>query len=313
MDLFSAAELAIMLASGVYYAYKRNFLVIFSKKYNVFPVRLIFTVPIFSGSCFVFSMLIYMLLQISIPSLTEAASRQFGPYIFLLVPIIVNAAIIFVFNKCIIEKTDSANEQESELYIYSPLLRHRSFGGKQHGTKFSNPTKKGNVLFGIQESELIVDEKELEDIDFAYAFNGEIVAGKKALQILNDSKLTGFETRPIKNIAGPINENYFQLTAAHTMPKVGDRTKIVSNTLFTFRSKIIVNNEMYYDKTVLAEALDFNQSLEAFGNEEDVYGFPPTKHWIVTKKTRSVLIEKLNQYEFDFIPILLTDEEYETN
>ena len=310
MDLLLIIGLIIVLIPGVYYAYKKSFFVIFSKKYNVFPIQLIFTIPVFSGLSISFSMFIYLLFEIFIPSLIEAAMEQFSSYIILLIPIITDVIIICLFNKYIIGKTNLINlSKGSELYIYSPLQKRLNFGGKQHGTKFSYPIrKKGELLIGIQESELIIDERELKNIDFDYTFNGEIVANKKTLQILNELNITGFETRPIKNITGSINNNYFQLLATHIMPKVCDRTKIVSSRMLTLESKIIVNNEMYYDKNVLTEALDFNQSFETFGREGYAYT-PPTKYWIVSKKTRSVLIEKLNQYEFDFIPVHLIDDE----
>ncbi|WNY29402.1 hypothetical protein MmiEs2_16290 [Methanimicrococcus stummii] len=309
MDLFLTFGLLITLISGIYYAQKENFFVVFSKKYNQFPVRLILTVPIFSGVCFGLSLGLYILIILLVPTdLIELIVSTFTPYIGLTLPIISNIIIIITTDKYVIgQKETKENLDKTDLFIYLPIHQYRNFGGKLYGTKFEYPTRiKGDLVFGVQKTDLIIDERELKGIDFAYTFNGEIVVSKEILQILNDFNLTGFKTRPIQNTNGSVNNNYLQIITTHIMPKVSDETKMVYEQ-WIHASKIVINTEIYYDKKVLSETLDFNQTLETFGSEG--YAFtPPTKYWIVSKKARSVLIDELKQNEFDFIPIHLIDE-----
>lgn len=56
--------------------------------------------------------------------------------------------------------------------------------------------------------------------------------------------------------------------------------------------------------------MDFNQTSEAFGYDYDVYN-RPFRYWIVSKKVRSVLINELEQNDFDFIPVKIIEEKTE--
>ncbi|MDR2943729.1 MAG: hypothetical protein LBU81_01340 [Methanosarcinales archaeon] len=87
---------------------------------------------------------------------------------------------------------------------------------------------------------------------------------------------------------------------------MADETKIIVEQLI-YASKIVTDDQIFYNKEILSELSDFNYSLEAFGYE-GYNPYPPQKYWIVSEKSRSVLINELNQNEFDFIPVILTDE-----
>ena len=310
MDLFISG-LLIILIPGIYFAYKKNFFVIFSRKYNIFPIQLILTIPIFAALSFVLSIFAYLILIILIPSFVESAVNQFGENVGLLLPIIADIVIIITFNKYIIEneKFDIPESQEYEIFVYFPLRPYWNFGGKLHGTKFSYPKRiKKELIHGFQETNLIIDYNLIEGIDFAFTFNGEIIASEKALKILNENDLTGIQKRAVQNSKkDDVNINYYQLISMPTMPEMAPKTKFVYE-LWINASKIIVNNKIYYNREVLQKMLDFNQSFEVLGYEGDI-PYPPQKYWIVSKKARSILINELNQHDYDFIPIHLIDDE----
>ena len=312
MDLFLALGLIILLFPGLYYAFKKNFFVIFSKNLNRFPIQLFFTIPFFSGLSFGISILIPAFFALFIPSGFDFFRQLLGSYAYLIIPAISNVIIIFGFNKYIVEKDENPlNEYEKfELFAYFPKQIYRNFGEKMHNTVFSYPKRnQGELLVGIQKSNLIIDQEELNGIDIAFTFNGEIIINETSLQKLNEAELTGFETRSIQNFKDMTFNNYFfQLLSTHTMTKMNEKTKIVYHHWIS-ASKIIVDNQIYYKKNVLETISDFNQSLEAFGYDDKRFFRLPQKYWIVSKKARSFLIEQLGQHDYDFIPIHLVDDE----
>ena len=308
-DQFLLAGLIIILIPSFYYAHKKNFFAIYSEKFNNFPIQLLFTIPVFSGLSFVISILTYLFAIILFPSGVDLMVTYFGSHIGLSLPIISNILIIFIFNKFIIEKkNEQFQHNENELFIYFPVQAYHNFGGKFYGTKFTYPKrKKGDLLIGVQESNLIIKSQELKNIDFAFTFNGEIVVSEKSLQILNEHELTGFQTRPIQDYKSSDSIPFFQIIPIHTMPEMERDTKTIYE-LWIYASKIIVNDEIYYNKTILPEITDFNQSFESFGYESNL-PYPPQKYWIVSKKARSVLINELGQQDYDFIPVHLVNDE----
>jgi len=312
VDLYLALGLAILLAPGVYYAFKKNFFVIFSKKLNCFPVQLFFTIPFFLGLGLGLSILIPAFFALFIPSGFDLARQTFGSYAYLIIPAISSIIIIFGFNNYIVEKNEkSLNELEDfELFAYFPKQVYRNFGEKMHDTAFIYPKRtKGDLLIGTQKSDLIIDPKELNGIDIAFTFNGEIIINEINLQKLSNAELTGFTTRPIQNYKSMTkNNNYSQLLPTSTMTKMNEKTKIIYRHWIS-ASKIIGENRIYYNKNVLETMSDFNQSLEAFGYEDKRHFRLPQKYWIVSKKARSILIDELGQQDYDFIPIHLVDDE----
>ena len=196
---------------------------------------------------------------------------------------------------------DTGQNEEYELYIFRPLQMYRHFGGK-FSAKFKPSGEKGVLRTEIQTTDLVVRERDLKNVSFAFTFNGEIVVSEEALQILNEENLTGFNTRIIQNKeTSSAFDNYFQLVSTHLMPRAANGTKMT-----------VYDNKIFYDRGVLSSVLDFNQSLEAlrfmYGGIYLFDGISPQRHWIVSKKARSVLINKLGQNDFDFIPVKLIDE-----
>ncbi|WP_338102686.1 hypothetical protein [Methanolapillus millepedarum] len=67
---------------------------------------------------------------------------------------------------------------------------------------------------------------------------------------------------------------------------------------------LVENNKFYYKSNVMTEVCDPNQTFEHFGDE--FYG--SQRFRIVTKKMKELLIERFNETEGDFIPVMLVDE-----
>lgn len=303
--------LLVCTIPGIYFAYKKNFFIILSKKYNRFPILLLFTIPWFGGLSALLSLFIFLALDFLLPSLVDSMVNTFGSNIGLLLPMMANIVVIAFFNKFIIEKEDTelGETKESELFVYFPIYLYRTHWWKDYGTKFSYPEKaKGELRLGIQESNLFIDKKQLKGIRFAFTENGKIIADKRAMQIINENELTGFKTQPIQNFKSKdFNESYFQILPTYTMPKMASETKIIYVSWGLGAYKRIRDKKVYYNKDVLSEALDFNQSFEVIGYENGG-PYPPQRHWIVSKKARSVLINKLGQNDFDFIPVRFIED-----
>lgn len=248
MDFILLLEILILLIPGFYYAYKQNFIFVFSKKYNIFPIQLMFTIPFFSGLGIVPIGIIYFLFTLIIPTYNSPFSTL-SPYIGVILSLISVIIIIILFNKFVIEKeNNNPQSEESELYLYLPFQRYYNFGGRDSGTKFSYPRRKeGDLLIGIQESDMIIEENELKHVNFAFTFSGAIIINRTSLQRLNEHNLTGFKTRPVRNSkTKSIIEDYFQLLPTHTMPNISDKTRIIHDRMIHV-SKIIRDNKIFYD------------------------------------------------------------------
>ena len=303
--------LAILVAAipGIYFAYKKNFIVIPNKKYNIFPIQLLFTAPLFGAFSATLATPLYFILGL-FPSFVNSIIDKFGPNIDLL-PLMIASIIVFIFsNRFLILKEDPEFDgtKESELYVYFPIYTYRNCEDDLQKAKytFSKETK-GELLLGAQVSDMCIDYKLLEGIDFAFIYSGEIIVSEKVLQILNENELTGIQTRNVQNKKGNnLNEKYYQILPTDIMPKMDPKTEFIFHKGFQSYRRIR-DKKVYYQKDVLSGTFDFNQSFEAVGYENGG-PFTPQRHWIVSKKARSVLINKLGQNDFDFIPIKLIDE-----
>ncbi|MDR2943728.1 MAG: hypothetical protein LBU81_01335 [Methanosarcinales archaeon] len=157
-------------------------------------------------------MAFYGLLTFTIPSFIEFMVNCFGQFTGLILPVISDIIIIFACNKYVVMKKNDFVSPTNELFIYFPIQSYHNFGGKLHGTKFLYPKKsKGDLLKGVQESNLIIHPKELNGISFAFTFNGEIVINEQSLKILNNHELTGFQVCPVHDLNNNQINNYFQM------------------------------------------------------------------------------------------------------
>lgn len=134
----------------------------------------------------------------------------------------------------------------------------------------------------------------------------------KAIEIFNQNNITGFDLRPIQDYkmrTHLLDSEYFQIVSTNVFPPLSPKTKLVKKMPFHFTDfRVYVKDGFfYYNKEALNNVLDFNASFEVFGSSGGSSG-QPQKLWIVTNRTRKILINDLKQHKRDFIPVILVDE-----
>jgi hypothetical protein len=313
MDYLILFYFLISTIPGVYLATKKYFFVIPNEKYNIFFVRLIFSVPALTIFVLLLS-LIPLLFEVFLEDFSNYLIGYFGRYIILGMPALASLITILFFEMFCLRKDMPFEFQNDfmnhELYVFMP--EQRIVGGNYYKTKFTYPKKRESkeLLVGIQAEDLILDLKILEKYDVAYTHNGEIVVGKNALDIFSLNNLSGYYTKHIKDHRNPLfvsDNKKFQIFSQCNLPKMALKTKIC-HTRVPWLAICVHNDLIYYDKKILNNVSDFNRSFEVFGSHD---GFPyaPQHLWIVTNKAMKVLINELNQQKRDFIPVNLVDDE----
>jgi len=312
LELYELLFLLMATLPGIYLATKNNFLHTPNPKYNVFILRLLFTVPLFLFFNGAVSATIVYITPYSFPAFSEWFVQTFGYYAVSILPLFFSIIIIILMNY--LPKADDSELQiKSDLYVYSPLdkLPHTSLGRYEVINKSRG---KDELPIRSPIGDIVIDGRYMrgKNINFE-SFFGAIIATEEALEILKEENLSGFYPKTVKIANGfsPFSKwdsaeklKCYQLACNQLMPKLSPLTMIkVSRRPL----KISVKNKFHYHHQVLSEVSDFNLTAEYFGSE---YGDPHfvQRNWIVTKKARDVLINRLEQKEANFIPVFLVDD-----
>ena len=300
-----------MLMPGIYLAAKKYFLIIPNKKYNIFPIRLLFTIP--AGIAISFLVTIVAMCVFGIGLRYILPFEDYFSILIILSSIFTIAAFEKYFMRKDIPPEYDPDFMNYELYIYMPLQKiprkkYNQFSFPQ-GVQYDK-----ELLTGTQKEDLKLNIKYL-DKDFAFTDCGDIVINERGLLKFSENGFENlFEKRLIKAIKGlrrqpyDLDEPYFQLLPTHTLPSFDVKTKIrqiVAN--FSLRIYAI-DDKFYYSRKMVTEAADFNITSEILG-AYDGSPYYPQHLWVVTNKTMKVLINELNQQKRDFIPVYLIDEE----
>ena len=306
----------ILITPGIYLALLKNFLIIPNKKYNIFPIRLIFTVTGTAIFLVIFLLLLFLFFGVILENYSNALISAYGDFVILIYPLLCSLLTILMFKAYLIRDDEPIEFRENffdyELYVYKPLKRIT--GGRECGTKIDYPKNMQpdrEILTGTQMEDLRLNLKELKEEKIALTGRGELIISDEALDIFNQNNLTGFSLRPVKNYKNSekyLNLNYFQFVSTHHLPSVSSKSAIIKEMkAFAFRV-YIKNDVVYYSQKIMNNISDFNTSREVFG-AYDGSPYYPQHLWIVTNKVMKILIEDLNQNKRDFIPIHLVDDE----
>ena len=300
-----------MLLPGIYLAAKKYFLVIPNKKYNIFPIRLLFTIPAGIAISFLIS-----IIPICVFGIFLRYILPFDYYSWILImlsSIFTTATFKRYFVRNDIPPEYDPDFEKHELYIYMPLQKiprkkYNQFSFPQ-GIQYDK-----DLLTGTQKEDLKLNFKHLNK-DFAFTDCGDIIVNEKAFSKLSENGFDNlFEKRPIKAIKGfrqqpyDLEEPYFQLLPIRILHPFDTKTeikKIFGN--FSLRG-YAVDDKFYYNKKVMTDITDFNTTSEILG-AYDGAPYYPQHLWIVTNKAMKVLINELNQQKRDFIPVNLVDDE----
>ena len=304
-----------LILPGIYLAGIKYFLVILNEKYNIFLIRLLFTIPLGALITVISSVGPILFLHIII-------GNHYSDYIYVASIILSSLCSILIFHKYLIRK-DVPPEYDPDfinydLYVYMPLLKIPCC--KYNRSIFSpNARPEKKLFYGVQKDDLKLNFKDLKGKDIIFTDCGEIIANQTALSVICDHLNFSFETRPVKdNRSKPyeLTEEYFQLSTKSVMLPIHPQTDKkeqssksygIYNTSFKIYA---VNGQFYYDKDVMANVSGFNVTTELLSAYTG-YHFYPQKLWIVTNKTMRVLINELDQQKRDFIPIHLVDDKKE--
>ena len=123
MDYFIISYIIVSAVPGLWLAAQKNFLIIPNRKYDIFPVRFLFMVPLvfvvlmLSGTSDFF-------IDAAFPELYQTLPERFGIYIGLLEPLSVSLVVIpairlFVLRKDLPPEKDP-DFMNYDLYVYHP-------------------------------------------------------------------------------------------------------------------------------------------------------------------------------------------------
>jgi hypothetical protein len=318
MILESYELLFLLMAAlpGIYLATKKNFLHTPNPKYNLFILRLLFTVPLFILFNGLVSSTIVYTTPYSFPSFSEGFVQTFGYYAVSVVPLFFSIIIIIIIKKYLPAFDIPSTHKNFDLYLYIPadsLPSSRALGTK---CEIINKSRgKEELLIRSIVGDLIIDGRYMRGKNISIElYFGAIIVTEEALEILKEENLSGFYPKTVKIVNGfsPFSKwdpaerlKCYQLACNRLMPKLSPLTMIK---ISRYPLKIAVKNKFYYHHQVLSEVSDFNLTAEYFGSE---YGDPHfvQRNWIITKKARDVLINRLGQEEANFKPVYLVDDD----
>ena len=322
----SPISFVFMLLSGFYLALKKNFLIISNKKYNIFMIRLLFTIPGSIMLSFLISLVATLLFGLFLKYI--APFDEYFPILLILSSLF----LIFSFKKYFIRNDVppeyDPNFMNYDLYVFLPFQKVAQRPYNQFG--IPPGIRLGTDLFvGIQKEDLKLHYKSLLGKDIVFTDFGELIVSEKAFLRFSEYGFNDlFETRRVQAVGGmyykrsirpvralnpspyDLKEKYYQLFPTHTMPPFDPKTEIkkVDIKILYSAEHYAVDNKFCYNQKVMENVFDFNVTFEILGSND---GFPyfPHKLWVVTKKTMELLLTEFNQNKRDFIPIMLIDNE----
>ncbi|MDV0445684.1 hypothetical protein MmiAt1_12780 [Methanimicrococcus sp. At1] len=309
MMLFFILFLIISSLPAFYIATKKDFIVIPNDTFNRYWMRLIILYPM---TLFTFLISMGMIYGLETFFSFRLDDYTFIKYAALLVPLLIAFIFIWVFEKYIIKNDiiqNSLDIVKDKLFIYFPDDNNRILPRKAAGTKYNFPKRKPDeFLLGIQMSDFIIAEEEIEGRDILFTLDGELIVSERVLSVFQNNNLTGYSIRPTKSrkTKAALKPAFYQITSHKYMPPVSEFTQIKTSRFSV--TSVPLNNEVYYDLKTLKNTSDFNRSLEYFGaNDFDPYA--PQRFWIVSPKVKEIFISRFKQSERDFISIFLVDSE----
>ncbi|WP_316557238.1 hypothetical protein [Methanimicrococcus hongohii] len=291
-------------------ATKKYFLIPSNKKYNIFWVRLLFTIPI--------GIAVTFLLTVSMVVIFGLFLRYILPFddYFLLLVATSSVFTIFAFQKYFVRKDVppeyDPNFADYESYVFMPLQKipQRKYN------KFAFPSEKEiqtNLTLGIQKENLKLNYKTIVNKNFVFTESGEIIVTEKIFQEFEKNGFNNeFKLRPIQAVKGltqkpyEMNETYYQLIPLHTMPPLNSKTEIKKVKANLSLRQYVVDDKFYYNQDVMKNISNFNVMTEILG-AYDGAPYYPQKLWVVTNDAMKFLINDLEQHKRDFIPITLVD------
>lgn len=294
MDLFLLLYILLSTPFGIWLAFQRNFLIIPNRKYNIFTIRLIFTVPFsISVVCFVSSLILGVIYCLS-ENLTNAIVEMFGSNVSLVSPALTNFLFIYYYKRSWVPKIEPCELRPDfmfhSLYLFNPAV----YELYTLDTMSSLITKNGSDWFF---------KKYKKDIRFYNGMSfssGHIIVTEEGLTLLKNNGITGFLASPVGNVSD------FQTHPGGKIYKIDVQNKLpemASQTTFVVKkySTKLKNNYVAYNSNDLSDLYDMNETREEIGYVNSNFG---TKN-VLSKKMMKLMINEFGYGKRDFIPIHL--------
>jgi len=301
----------IVILPGVYCAVNKNLIYTLNPRYNFFILRFFFTAPGLALSVVTLSIFPFAFLPYDIIAQTIYSSEMPAEvYLTLLSPLFFSLLCIFLLYRYVIP-TESPEifqrgDYDYELFIY--YQKNKISGGKLNGTRFEpiRRRQKGEAPVEKQLTELIIMYEEIKGKDTGLSKTGEFILTQRGLDLFNAHQIGGFTTRSAKlnllkrksDFKSPtekdftyIDENgqrYYQIMATSVLPPLLPRTKIKTKDGVMVWESLVTDSKLYYNRRVLENISDINQTVEYFGTTDGL-SFPPQRFWIITKKVKEIL------------------------
>ncbi|WNY23275.1 hypothetical protein MmiHf6_05800 [Methanimicrococcus hongohii] len=336
----------ILIIPAIYAALYKSLFTVPNKKMNIFFFRLYFLMPFCLFIGFLFSTFAMFFAWEFMPDLSDyffeifpgSGSRILGALINLPIMLILTQIMIIPNKK---QTKDDLNN--CDYYVFMP--QYKSPAAKNYGTKYSYKKNRNpdELLIGMQIGELSFPVLLTDGKEIIFTVHGEVIVSDYAFQTFGEGGLTGFYkktmrkecllmTEPdenegiISDLAGIFKEKdktvkkeqkpqlemkYYQLLSNNILELTDPKTELTLRKKIVNKSLLPKSNVIYYNKQTMEKARDFNRSREFVGSE-DGYPYGPHQLWILSKKTCILLKDRFDYSEADFIPIVLTDDENET-
>jgi len=303
-----------VLLPGFYFASRKYFLFFSNQKLNLFPIRLLVLLPVASLFNIIFLLAACLCIPLFSPYLHEL--NVTSSIILTILSMFGSLSTILMFNSLL--RNDLPPEyrpdfMEHELYLFRPQSTVSDYDFSRWvpfpaSNSYGVLPKTRPHCFRYQINDLEIDLKKNE-ADLHFTTLGALIVSSKVLRIFEDNKLTGYETRSVRDKKTKQQfVNYFQIVPTSEMPKMSLQTKIKKRPSYLLEFGFFISdNIIHYDASVRIRASDFNKTTEYFGSNN---GWPylSQKFLIVSHKTMEILINQVGQKRRDFVPVVLVTD-----
>ncbi|MCL2863764.1 MAG: hypothetical protein FWE54_06800 [Methanimicrococcus sp.] len=299
---------------GFYLAFRKNFLFFSNQKLNLFPIRLFVLLPGASVFNIIFLMIVSRLISLYSPYLHEL--NVTSAIILTAFSLFGSLLTILMFSSLLrndLPPECQPNFMEHKLYLFRPVCNAIDY--------FQNPYNLPAITdsYGIlpnpsrhciryQKNDLEIDLNK-KGPELLFTTLGAVIVSSKVLRIFEDNKLTGYETRSVRDKKTKQQSvNYYQIVPTSEMPKMSYQTKIKERPAHLLEYGYYISDGVVrYDVSAIAGASDFNKTAEYIGSSSGMPYFSQ-KFLIVSHKTMEILINQVGQKKRYFVPVILVDD-----
>jgi ribosomal protein L37E len=181
-------------------------------------------------------------------------------------------------------------------------------GADTFGTEFDDSKACSHCGLGlVQQSDLIIDKREMGETDIAITYSFEVVISAKLASLIKTHELTGYELRLVHHFQQYEGDEpeLFQLFCTNVLPPMGRATQFEKHKSCEEcgRHGLFLRSQPCYTNDVLMVAKDFNYTFEYFGVRRP---FVSHQHIVISPRVYDLFLDnKIKNYAVE--PIRFVD------